>query len=32
MSAEEEVKKAMGRDAQLIKARSDLDAGATVPP
>ncbi|CAK0805123.1 unnamed protein product [Prorocentrum cordatum] len=30
MSAEEEMKKAMGRDAQLMKARSDLDGGAVV--
>ncbi|CAK0897485.1 unnamed protein product, partial [Prorocentrum cordatum] len=30
MSAEEEMKKAMGRDAQLTKARSDLDGGAAV--
>ncbi|CAK0869509.1 unnamed protein product, partial [Prorocentrum cordatum] len=32
MSAEEEVKKAMGRDAQLIKARTDLDGGGASPP
>ncbi|CAK0870311.1 unnamed protein product [Prorocentrum cordatum] len=32
MSAEEEMKKAMGRDAQLMKARSDLDCGAAAPP
>ncbi|CAK0805132.1 unnamed protein product, partial [Prorocentrum cordatum] len=30
MSAEEEMKKAMGRDAQLMKARSDLGGGAVV--
>ena len=28
MSAEEEVKKAMGQDAQLVKARTDLEGGA----
>ena len=32
MSAEEEVKKAMGRDAQLLKARTDLDGGGVGPP
>ena len=31
-AAEEEVRKAMGRDAQLVKARTDLDSGAAVPP
>ncbi|CAK0828932.1 unnamed protein product [Prorocentrum cordatum] len=30
MSAQEEMKKAMGRDAQLMKARPDLDGGAVV--
>ena len=32
LAAEEEVRKAMGRDAQLVKARTDLDSGAVAPP
>ena len=32
MSADEEMKKAMGRDAQLAKARADLDGAGVSPP